>query len=962
MSAVGSTPVFDAGVAHGFLASIYAGLPGLIQICSSDNNWTGAFFDTSPAGIAESVNYAAHCDQRKPKGVYFRTTTLTQRPASGRGGADLTCAVPILWADLDYGTEGHAPGKGELPLPPTQEDAHGLIAAAGLPEPTHLVHSGGGWYPFFAVQGTTDLDHAAALSENVQAVLLDASLARGWTYGDGVGDLARILRLPGSINRKTDNPRPCRVIAVTGRLYAPSDFPVPAPKPKAAPPARPSNGTPVGNSPLDAFAGAASWADILEPEGWTFVGTKPDYDSWKRPGDSSSEDSAHAYENSLVVWSESVGLPTGQRQNLTKARVFAHLHHGGDVSAATKDLIEAAQETGGTDAALNLPEPVLAAIRQACPTEEDRFGAMGIDLSRARLAAPVPPRALTHYEGDGMTPPNEDAPNEGSGGRLLELRPGRDTDAETDQAPSAALPLQWFDDLAAEVDNAPPRQWLIRNIWPAGDYGVMAAAPKAQKTWTALDLAVSVATGTPWLGYKPVDVTGPVIVFVGEGGKGNTVRRIRALAKSKGASSSGLQIAVCARAPHLKVPQHLAEIEGMVREHKPALVVIDPLYLAMAGASMTSLVEVGQLLEGPQRVCQAHGAALMLVHHFNRKQGSGAERSSGAGPQEWGRVLLSIDVKARKDGEHPGESHVITAMEVQGGEVEDQYLRIARRIWADDPDDLTSPMNVITEVSTVAPEEVESEGEQPAVKLAPADGKVLDGLARCGGAPASVKTITDRVADIHGHGLQRTTVSRALKKFFELGYVAHQDAPGPTVGGGSPEKLWSLTPPGQKLQNSRSTPVFSDPEGGATAFRNAADQRSCAGGRNTGAQNPRSSRVTSVPEHSEHWVARGRVTSVPSPIERDGTLERCSATEHSEGLEHSSPPPADPTEAPPAAAQPDPSPAPRAWPFPTPAPARPADPSPGPTRLDPSPSYTSEVPPAGETREQIIARLTGTAS
>lgn len=33
----------------------------------------------------------------------------------------------------------------------------------------------------------------------------------GWHYGSGVGDLARVLRLPGSINRKEGPERPCRV-------------------------------------------------------------------------------------------------------------------------------------------------------------------------------------------------------------------------------------------------------------------------------------------------------------------------------------------------------------------------------------------------------------------------------------------------------------------------------------------------------------------------------------------------------------------------------------------------------------------------------------------------------------------------------------------------------------------------------------------------------------------------------
>ena len=72
------------------------------------------------------------------------------------------------------------------------------------------------------------------------------------------------------------------------------------------------------------------------------------------------------------------------------------------------------------------------------------------------------------------------------------------------------LPFRSLADLCRDVDAAGPRRWLIRGIWPAGAYGVHAAEPKAGKTWNALDLAVSVASGTPWLGRHPRRRSRPV--------------------------------------------------------------------------------------------------------------------------------------------------------------------------------------------------------------------------------------------------------------------------------------------------------------------------------------------------------------------------------------------------------------------------------------------------------------------
>lgn len=45
-----------------------------------------------------------------------------------------------------------------------------------------------------------------------------ASGRLGWHYGSGVGDLARVLRLPGSVNRKEALERPCRVTGVSGQV------------------------------------------------------------------------------------------------------------------------------------------------------------------------------------------------------------------------------------------------------------------------------------------------------------------------------------------------------------------------------------------------------------------------------------------------------------------------------------------------------------------------------------------------------------------------------------------------------------------------------------------------------------------------------------------------------------------------------------------------------------------------
>lgn len=58
--------------------------------------------------------------------------------------------------------------------------------------------------------------------------------------------------------------------------------------------------------------------------------------------------------------------------------------------------------------------------------------------------------------------------------------------------------IQW---LAGLVNLAIPRpRWLVDDLWTQGGCGFISGQPKSYKSWLAIDLAVAVSTGTPFLG------------------------------------------------------------------------------------------------------------------------------------------------------------------------------------------------------------------------------------------------------------------------------------------------------------------------------------------------------------------------------------------------------------------------------------------------------------------------------
>ena len=153
-------------------------------------------------------------------------------------------------------------------------------------------------------------------------------------------------------------------------------------------------------------------------------------------------------------------------------------------------------------------------------------------------------------------------------------------------------------DIRADVEARPTRQWLIEGVWPSGDYGVLAGEKKSGKTWSALDLAASVASGTPWLGTFTIGAPGPVLVFAGEGGNRNITRRLDAITADRGLCLDDLPIIAVDRVPHFHDDVHLQAFDRTVIQTLPQLVIIDPFYLAAGGADGSSLYEMGECSSG----------------------------------------------------------------------------------------------------------------------------------------------------------------------------------------------------------------------------------------------------------------------------------------------------------------------------------------------------------------------------
>ena len=129
-----------------------------------------------------------------------------------------------LWMDIDFNSDAHS----KKALPKTIEEALSLIPDE-MP-PTLIVFSGNGlhlWWLFdqpYVFASEDDRKRAAALALRWQTLITRRGAIKGWAI-DRLADLARVLRIPGTVNAKEPkNHKPVTLHAQSGRRYKLADF------------------------------------------------------------------------------------------------------------------------------------------------------------------------------------------------------------------------------------------------------------------------------------------------------------------------------------------------------------------------------------------------------------------------------------------------------------------------------------------------------------------------------------------------------------------------------------------------------------------------------------------------------------------------------------------------------------------------------------------------------------------
>src|SRR5258708_9675741 len=139
-----------------------------------------------------------------------------------------------------------------------------------------------------------------------------------------------------------------------------------------------------------------------------------------------------------------------------------------------------------------------------------------------------------------------------------------------------ALPAQ----RASRLPTAGPQtQWLIEGLWSEQAVGILGGEPKCCKSFLALDVALSVASGAACLRQFPVRRSGPVLLFPAEDSLAVVRQRLEGIAAVAQVPFASLAVQVIT-APSLRLdtPKDQLRLAHTVREHRPGLLIPHPLF------------------------------------------------------------------------------------------------------------------------------------------------------------------------------------------------------------------------------------------------------------------------------------------------------------------------------------------------------------------------------------------------
>jgi hypothetical protein len=205
-----------------------------------------------------------------------------------------------------------------------------------------------------------------------------------------------------------------------------------------------------------------------------------------------------------------------------------------------------------------------------------------------------------------------------------------------------SLPVQ----RASQLESLGPQtQWLVEELWTEQAVGILGGEPKCCKSFLALDVAVSVASGAACLRQFPVRRSGPVLLFPAEDSLAVVRQRLEGIASAAQVPFASLPVQVIT-APSLRLDTATdrQRLSHTVQQQHPVLLILDPL-IRLHRVDENDATQIAALLSYLRELQRKFQLAVMVVHHARKDSQSSRPGQALRGSSElhgWGDSNLYL--------------------------------------------------------------------------------------------------------------------------------------------------------------------------------------------------------------------------------------------------------------------------------------------------------------------------------
>lgn len=297
--------------------------------------------------------------------------------------------------------------------------------------------------------------------------------------------------------------------------------------------------------------------------------------------------------------------------------------------------------------------------------------------------------------------------------------------------------------------------WLVDKWLPDQTICFLVSPPGSYKTWLLCDLAVSIASGQPFLGHFPISEPGPVFLIQQEDFHGQIAERLAVVARSRlglDFSDDNDEFTISAP-PELPIYVHpdrrlrldnkeiLDSLEEQVAKIKPKLIMLDPLY--SAGSTEDYMAKTAEQLFFFKLLRDKYKCTTVVAHH--RKKSADNNEREGAWGSQFLNAFLETGWQVRPKS---GDEIRVKRHFKSGSQVNDLDLKFSIRTDAE-------PYKYVVES-----QESSEDGDNGP--------DILEALIKNGTSPLNLAQI-GLICGVH-----RSTASRKIRELEKDGFVRRE--------------------------------------------------------------------------------------------------------------------------------------------------------------------------------------------